>query len=176
MTNWQARAPILLVEDSEEDVELIQWALKKLSISIPVVHCGDGDEALDYLYQREEYSNPEKAPLPALVLLDLKLVTTDGLEVLQSIKSDERLRAIPVIIWTSSSDQHDIEISFKQGANSYILKPMSIQHLLGVVEMLNDYWFGVAVLPGVVQGIDPAIMQKQKSVATSGNTDLHDDR
>jgi CheY-like chemotaxis protein len=151
MTNWGARAPILLVEDSDEDVELIQWALKKLSITIPVVHCGDGDEALDYLHRREEYSDPAKAPTPALVLLDLKLVTTDGLEVLQSIKSDERLRTIPVIIWTSSSDEHDIEISFKQGANSYILKPMSIKRLLGVVEMLNDYWFGVAVLPENMQ-------------------------
>ncbi|GLV53786.1 two-component system response regulator [Dictyobacter sp. S3.2.2.5] len=140
-------APLLLVEDSDEDVELIEWALKKLAITIPIVRCTDGEEALDYLYQRNRYSDPQKSPMPALILLDLQLVAVDGLEVLQEIKGDETLRMIPVIVWTSSDDEHDIDVSFKQGANSYILKPMSTQRLLAIVEMLNQYWFGVAILP-----------------------------
>ncbi|GCE23718.1 response regulator [Dictyobacter kobayashii] len=141
------QAPLLLIEDNDEDVELIEWALKKLSITIPLVRCADGEEALDYLYHRNNYSDPQQSPIPALILLDLQLVAVDGLEVLQEIKQDERLRMIPVIVWTSSSDEHDIEISFKQGASSYILKPMSVQRLLAIIEMLNQYWFGVATLP-----------------------------
>ncbi|GCE30850.1 response regulator [Dictyobacter alpinus] len=145
--NLSTQAPILLVEDSNEDMELIKWALKKLSISVPVVRCTDGGEALDYLYQREEFSKPELAPRPALILLDLHLVAVDGIEVLQEIKHNEELCMIPVIIWTTSSDPHDIEVSFQQGANSYILKPMSVERLLSVIDMLNRYWFGFAVLP-----------------------------
>ena len=145
--NVSAQAPILLVEDSQEDMELIQWALKKLSISVPVVYCTDGGDALDYLYQRKAYSDPKLSPRPALVLLDLHLVAVDGIEVLQEIKHNQELRMIPVIIWSSSSDPHNIEVSFRQGASSYILKPMSIKRLLSVIEMLNQYWFGFAVLP-----------------------------
>jgi CheY-like chemotaxis protein len=137
-------APVLIVEDSNEDYEIIQWALKKLSIETPIAHCVDGDDALDYLYKRGVYTN---APRPALILLDLGLTATDGYEVLHVIKQDESLKTIPVIIWTSSSDPKDIEISFKQGANSYILKPINLEKLLQTVEMLNQFWFGVAVLP-----------------------------
>lgn len=142
-----AAFPILLVEDNDEDYDIIRWALKKLSISTPVYRCADGDEALDFLHHSGAYTEPDSSPRPALVLLDLSLTATDGLEVLQSIKQDAELRTIPVIIWTSSSDPKDIEICFKQGANSYMLKPMNLHKLLEAVELLNQYWFGVAVLP-----------------------------
>jgi CheY-like chemotaxis protein len=139
--------PLLVVEDSDEDYAILQWALKKLSITTPVYRCADGDDALDFLYNRGAYSDPAQAPRPAIILLDLKLTATDGHEVLKTIKHDEHLKMIPVIIWTTSSDPKDIEISFKQGANSYMLKPMTLDKLLQAIELLNHYWFGVAVLP-----------------------------
>jgi len=139
--------PLLIVEDSDEDFEILQWALKKLSIKLPVYRCRDGDDALDFLYQRGVYQDAVNAPRPAIILLDLKLTATDGLEVLHTIKHDAQLKMIPVIVWTTSSDPKDIEISFKQGANSYMLKPMTLEKLLQAIELLNHYWFGIAVLP-----------------------------
>lgn len=143
----RAMGPVLIVEDSDRDFEIIQWALKKLSINIPIVRCKDGDKALDLLYNRGEYADRIKFPRPSLVLLDLNLTMMDGHEVLATIKKDDALKTIPVIIWTTSSDPQDIEISLKEGANSYILKPMTVEKLLEAVEMLNHYWFGVVVLP-----------------------------
>lgn len=140
-------SPILIVEDNPEDVELIKWAINKLSIPMRVAWCQDGEEALDYLYRREEYENPDKSPRPALVLLDLTLITLHGHDILQRIKQDDDLKHIPVIIWTSSEKEQDVEVSFSYGANSYILKPMGVQSLLHAVEMLNTYWFGVTILP-----------------------------
>jgi CheY-like chemotaxis protein len=142
--------PILIVEDSDEDYEIMTWALKKLSITTPVYHCADGDEALDFLYHRGEYADADSSLRPALILLDLNLVATDGREVLQQIKQDDELRMIPVIVWTSSTSREDVEVCFKHGANSYILKPMNLEKLLEAVELLNHYWFGVVLLPDQV--------------------------
>jgi|SRR5437763_1849839 CheY-like chemotaxis protein len=142
-----ARYPILIVEDNDDDFEMIMWALKKLSITMPVFRCIDGDEALDYLYGRGAYTNPQLAPRPAIILLDLNLTAMDGQEVLAHIKNDDTLKVIPVIVWTGSSDPKDIEICFKNGANSYVLKPMNLEKLLRAIELLNEYWFGVVVLP-----------------------------
>ncbi|GCE06908.1 response regulator [Dictyobacter aurantiacus] len=138
-------SPLLFIEDNDDDYEVVLWAMKKLSLSIPIVRCIDGDEALDYLYHRQEFTPPETSPRPALILLDLNLISVDGRDVLQEVKSDPDLRMIPVIIWTSSEDPKDIDVSFQLGANSYILKPMNMSQLLEVVETLNKYWFGVAV-------------------------------
>lgn len=139
--------PLLVIEDNDEDYEIIQWALKKLSIRTPLARGRDGEDAFDYLYKRGEHAN---AIRPSLILLDLNLIADDGREVLQEIKQDEDLRSIPVIVWTSSSDPKDIEVCFQQGANSYMLKPMNIEKLLQAVELLNNYWFGVAVLPDAI--------------------------
>ncbi|GLV60254.1 two-component system response regulator [Dictyobacter sp. S3.2.2.5] len=140
-------SPLLFIEDNDDDYEVVLWAMKKLSLSIPITRCIDGDEALDYLYHRQEFAQPGTSPRPALILLDLNLISVDGRDVLQAVKSDPELRMIPVIIWTSSEDPKDIDVSFQLGANSYILKPMNMKQLLGVVETLNKYWFGVAVAP-----------------------------
>lgn len=141
--------PLLIVEDSDEDFEIVQWALHKLEIRASVYRCADGDEALDFLYHQGAYTSLDLAPRPALILLDLGLTMTDGHEVLEKIKADEDLRVIPVIVWTTSSDPRDIDICFRQGANSYILKPMNIDKLLEALELLNQYWFGVVMLPGL---------------------------
>ena len=139
--------PLLVIEDTDEDFEMLRWALKKLSIQIPVYRCSDGDDALDFLYHQGAYSDIAQSPRPALILLDLKLTSTDGEEVLTRVKSDPDLRTIPIIVWTSSSDPIDIEVSFRQGANSYILKPMTVDRLLEAIDLLNHYWFGVVMLP-----------------------------
>lgn len=143
-----ATYPILLVEDSDEDYEIIHWALKKLSIELPVYRCIDGDDALDFLYHRGPYTNLQNAPRPTIILLDLNLTATNGQEVLRQVKNDDALKTIPIIVWTSSSDSDDIEFSFKNGASSYILKPMNLQKLLEAIELLNHYWFGIVALPG----------------------------
>ncbi|GCE21108.1 response regulator [Dictyobacter kobayashii] len=142
-----AESPLLFVEDNDDDFEVVLWAMKKLSLSIPIVRCIDGDEALDYLYHREEFAREGTSPRPALILLDLNLISMDGNDVLQEVKSHPDLRMIPVIIWTSSENQKDIEVSFRLGANSYLLKPMNMKQLLDVVETLNKYWFGIAISP-----------------------------
>ncbi|GHO43221.1 response regulator [Ktedonospora formicarum] len=146
------QAPILFVEDSEEDTEVFRWVLHKLALNIPLVRLEDGEEALDYLYQRNIYSAPSAAPRPALILLDLNLIETDGREVLQTIKSDDDLKAIPVIIWSGSDEAQDVKISFQEGATSYISKPLDIHKLKYVVEMIHHYWFGVVVLPENTEG------------------------
>lgn len=148
MVKINAAYPILIVEDSDEDYEIVNWALKKLSIELPVYRCCDGDEALDFLYHRGSYTNSQSAPRPAIILLDLNLTATDGQEVLEQVKNDDDLKAIPIVVWTSSSDPVDIEFSFKRGASSYILKPMSLEKLLEAIELLNHYWFGIVALPG----------------------------
>ena len=148
MVKINATYPILIVEDSDEDYEIVNWALKKLSIELPVYRCADGDEALDFLYHRGPYANLQSSPRPAIILLDLNLTATDGQEVLEQVKNDDELKAIPIIVWTSSSEPEDIEFSFKRGASSYILKPMSLEKLLEAIELLNHYWFGIVALPG----------------------------
>ncbi|GCE06310.1 response regulator [Dictyobacter aurantiacus] len=143
--------PLLIVEDNDEDFEVIQWALKKLSITTPIYRCDDGDDALDFLHHTGKYTQKETSPRPALILLDLNLTLMNGQEVLTRIKHDDALKMIPVIIWTTSADPRDIDICFKQGANSYILKPMTFEKLLEAVDLLNQYWFGVVKLPEITE-------------------------
>ena len=118
---------ILLVEDSPEDYEVTVRAFRKANLVNPVFRCQDGEEALDYLYQRGRYADPEQAPRPGLILLDLNLPGTDGREVLAQVKSDAQLRTIPVIVLTTSADERDIEGCYRAGANSYIQKPVSLE-------------------------------------------------
>lgn len=138
---------ILLVEDSPEDYEVTLRAFRKANLVNPLFRCQDGDEALDYLYQRGRYADPERAPRPGLILLDLNLPGTDGRQVLAQIKSDAELRTIPVIVLTTSADERDIESCYRAGANSYIQKPVSLEAFLRAVQLLKSYWLEVAILP-----------------------------
>jgi CheY-like chemotaxis protein len=139
--------PILLVEDSPEDYEATLRAFKKSGLKNPVFRCEDGDGALDFLYRRGRYADPEEAPRPGVILLDLNLPGTDGREVLSEIKSDEGLKNIPVIVLTTSNDDRDVEACYRAGANSYIQKPVDMDGFLRAIERLNGYWFEVVVLP-----------------------------
>lgn len=139
--------PLLLVEDSDEDFEAFGRMLRKFSVVNPVYRCADGDEALDFLYQTGAYANPDTAPRPAIILLDLNLPGTDGREVLEQIKQDLSLQAIPVVVLTTSSNPKDVETCYQYGVSSYIIKPIDIKQLQRTVQSLIEYWLETVVLP-----------------------------
>lgn len=107
----------------------------------------DGEELMDYLHQRGRFSDPETAPHPGLILLDLNMPRKDGREALQEIKADQRLRRIPVVVLTSSKAEEDVLRSYDLGANSFITKPVTFEGLVEVVKTLSQYWFEVVQLP-----------------------------
>lgn len=123
---------ILLVEDTEDDIELTKRALKKNRLTNPLVVARDGQEALDYLFGDEE--------LPAIILLDLQLPKVGGLEVLRRLKADPRTRLIPIIILTSSREERDVVDGYTNGANSYIRKPVDFDQFTEAVRQLGLYW------------------------------------
>jgi two-component system response regulator len=138
---------ILIVEDSDIDYETTIRAFKKAGMANPVQRCEDGEDALDYLFRRNRYSDVESAPLPELILLDLNLPGTDGRDVLEELKKDPTLKNIPVIVLTTSSDEKDINNCYQAGANSYIQKPVDLQGFFAAIQRLKDFWFEVALLP-----------------------------
>lgn len=131
---------ILLVEDNPDDVELTLMAFKKYNIMNDVVIAGDGAEALDYIFGKDEYASRDMSNLPEIVLLDLKLPKVDGLEVLQRLRADERTKHLPVIILTSSNEERDIINGYDLGANSYVQKPVEFTQFSEAVGRLGIYW------------------------------------
>jgi CheY-like chemotaxis protein len=130
---------ILLVEDDPRDVELTLTALNDYKLANEVVVCRDGQEALDYLFGRGKFSGRANEN-PAVILLDLKLPKVDGLEVLEQIKSDERLRLIPVVMLTSSHEEKDMMRSYKLGVNAYVVKPVDFHEFINAVKELGVFW------------------------------------
>jgi len=131
---------ILLVEDDPDDLELTLRAFAKSGIANPVVVARDGVEALDYLFGRGAYAGRDVGDMPAVMLLDLKLPKVDGLEVLRAVRADARVRLLPVVILTSSSQERDIVDSYQLGANSYVRKPVVFGELADAVRQLGLYW------------------------------------
>ncbi|MDH3717316.1 MAG: response regulator [Planctomycetota bacterium] len=138
---------VLVIEDSPEDYEATRRALLKSGMRDGIKHCQDGDEALDYLYRRKQFADPEKSPRPGIILLDLNMPGTDGREVLEEIKKDEELRNIPIIVLTTSTDERDIEACYAAGANSYVQKPVGLEGFMEAIQRLHDYWFEIVVYP-----------------------------
>lgn len=138
-------AQILLVEDNNMDVILTLDAFREAKLKNKINVARNGQEALDYLFGRDKYSNRDEYPIPALILLDLKMPGIDGFEVLRQIKSTEFLKRIPVIILTSSKDEGDRALSYDIGANSYLLKPVSFDGFTEVVKKIDDYWFSLNI-------------------------------
>ena len=131
--------PILLVEDNPKDVELSLVALAKTQLANEVVVVRDGAEALDYLRSAGAYEGRPQGN-PAVVLLDLKLPKVDGLQVLEQIKGDANLQAIPVVILTSSREEKDLIRSYKTGVNAYVVKPVSFKEFMGAIQDLGVFW------------------------------------
>jgi CheY-like chemotaxis protein len=130
---------ILVVEDDPNDVELTLAALGDYNLVNEVVVTRDGQQALDYLYRRGEF-NARSNDNPAVMLLDLKLPKVDGLEVLQQIKSDERLKMIPVVVLTSSNEEKDMMRSYRLGVNAYVVKPVDFHEFVNAVKELGVFW------------------------------------
>jgi CheY-like chemotaxis protein len=130
---------ILMVEDDPKDVELTLTALDDYKLANEVVVTRDGAEALDYLYCRGKFET-RSSDNPAVLLLDLKLPKVDGLEVLQQIKSDEKLKMIPVVVLTSSREEKDMVTSYKLGVNAYVVKPVDFHEFVNAVKELGVFW------------------------------------
>jgi CheY-like chemotaxis protein len=130
---------ILLAEDNAHDVELTLAALMEHNVANDIVVVNDGAQALDYLFSRGKFAG-RKPGQPALCLLDLKMPKVDGLEVLRTIKQDEKLRAIPVVMLTSSREEPDLVRAYQLGVNSYVLKPVEFQAFVDAVKNLGVYW------------------------------------
>ena len=138
---------ILVVEDSDDDFYATSRAFKKAGLSNRVERCTNGEQALDFLFQRGEFAHLNGDPHPGIVLLDLNLPGTDGREVLRVLKADPVLRAIPIIVLTTSAAEQDIRRCYDYGANSYVQKPVDLQGFVLAMSRLKDYWFEVAILP-----------------------------
>ena len=134
-----ALARILIVEDDPNDLELTLSALTDYNLANEVVITRDGQQALDYLYCRGEFS-ARTTHNPAVLLLDLKLPKVTGLEVLQQIKSDERLKMIPVVVLTSSHEEKDMIRSYSLGVNAYVVKPVDFHEFVNAVKELGVFW------------------------------------
>lgn len=139
---------ILLVEDNPDDVELTLHALKRNNIVNPVKVVRDGQEAVDYLFYKGQYLNSDH-PLPNIILLDLKLPKLDGVEILQKIKIDRKLKLIPVVVLTSSKVESDLVKSYDLGVNSYIRKPVDFDQFVETVRQIGFYWLLINEQPEV---------------------------
>lgn len=128
---------ILLVEDSDDDVELTMRAFKRSHLMNPIRAVRDGVEALDFLFARGAYAD---VPLPTLVILDLKLPKLDGLGVLKAMRENARTRYLPVVILTSSKEEQDLIAGYALGANSYVRKPVDFAEFMEAVKVLGIYW------------------------------------
>lgn len=140
MTEDVRLAEILLVEDNEGDIELTREAFEDARFRNNLHIAEDGDIALDYLFKRNGY---EDAVKPDIILLDLNLPSTDGKEVLQTIKADPVLRRIPVIVLTSSQAEKDVVESYDLHANCYIVKPVNASKFIQVVQNVENFWVDI---------------------------------
>ena len=136
-------ATILLVEDNADDEALTLRALKKNNIGNKVYVARDGVEALDFLFCTNTYADRDPHDMPRLILLDIKLPKMDGLEVLRRIRADKRTYLLPVVLLTSSREEQDLIESYKNGANSYIRKPVDYTQFVEYVGKLGLYWLGL---------------------------------
>jgi len=131
---------IILVEDNSADVEMALDALRENHLANRVKVLKDGEEAVDYIFRQGEYSDCGICEHPALILLDLKLPKIDGIEILKRIRSDERTKAIPVVVLTSSRSDEDRIESYRLGVNSYIVKPVEWDNFAHAVAQIGLYW------------------------------------
>jgi two-component system, response regulator len=140
---------ILLVEDNIDDYDATIRSFKAAHLHNPIHWCKTGTEALDYLKHEGTYAQGPAGTMPALVLLDLNMPGLDGKKVLAAAKQDIMLKKIPIIILTTSSDDRDVTQCYELGASTYIQKPVDFDRLITAVGRIKDYWFGVALLPGI---------------------------
>lgn len=130
---------VMLVEDNIDHAELVMRTLEEHRIANKIIHFSDGQTALDYLFGRDGYSNQE-TPKPHVILLDLRLPRVDGLEVLQTIKENKELQAIPVVVLTTSEAEKDVARAYHNHVNSYLVKPVGFEEFRRLMNDLGFYW------------------------------------
>ena len=138
---------ILLVEDSPADAEMAIDALREANLANPIVHVEDGVEAMEYLLREGRFAGRADEE-PAVLLLDIKMPRMDGLEVLRRIRSDAKLRRIPVVILSSSREESDLARSWDLGVNAYVVKPVDVDQFFGAVKTLGQFWAVINETPG----------------------------
>ncbi len=139
-----AKTTLLLIEDGEADQQLVARALQSAKIKTDLYIVDNGEDGLAFLRGDGEHSG---SPRPDLILLDLNLPRIDGKQVLREIRADEKLREIPVVMLTTSSEERDIVESYRLGVNAYITKPMEAQDFMESVQKLEEFWFDLVLLP-----------------------------
>jgi two-component system response regulator len=140
---------ILLVEDNQDHTELVIRSFQDHKVANKICHVTDGDAALNYLFRRGEYADPEKSPRPHVILLDLRLPKIDGLEVLKEIKAERDLARIPVVILTTSEAEKDVTTAYDYHANSYLVKPVDFDKFTQLINDLGLYWLAWNQKPAV---------------------------
>jgi two-component system, chemotaxis family, response regulator Rcp1 len=138
---------ILLIEDNPADVEITIEAFRRSNRSNRIHVCRDGEEALDFLFQRGRFARPGSAPRPDLILLDLNLPRRSGIEILDVVRRHEVLRPTPIIVLTTSDRDEDISRCYRAGANSYLTKPVQFEDCVQLVDHIQHYWFETSRLP-----------------------------
>jgi len=141
---------ILLVEDDPNDVFFLQYAFEQAGIHNPTRVVTDGQEAIHYLGGTGKYADRSQYPIPALILLDLKLPVIMGLDVLRWINEQPNLHTLLVVVMTSSRDPNDICEAYRLGARSYLVKPLSVQDRLEIARAIKSYWLGLNMLPSPI--------------------------
>ncbi len=146
--NASKRTVVIIAEDDPDDRLLIKDAIEEASQQpVDIYFVQDGAEMLDYLYHRGKFENIDAAPHPELVLLDLNMPKKNGMEVLEEIKRDPALRAIPVVVLTTSREPSHISRSYELGGNGFVTKPSSYQELVELMQSIQKYWFKTVILP-----------------------------
>lgn len=138
---------ILIADDDAEDRMLIHEALEESRLKNQIQFVENGEELMDYLHNRNRFSEKEKYPTPGLILLDLNMPKKDGREALKEIKSDDMLRLIPIVVLTTSKAEEDVLRTYDLGVSSFITKPVTFSSLVDVMKTLSKYWFEIVELP-----------------------------
>jgi len=141
-------ATILLAEDREDDIILVQRAFERGGILNPLFVVRDGEEAINYLSGVFPFSDRVCFPIPALLLLDLKMPRADGFDVLRWLKTQPDLASLRVVVLTSSEDIRDVTKAYQLGANSFLVKPLDFHNTIAMVETITDYWLRTTMKPG----------------------------
>lgn len=142
---------LLLAEDDDDDYRLTRDALQLCHLLNDLRRVSDGEELMDYLYRRKAFRDPHDSPTPGLILLDLNMPRKDGRECLREIKGDPALKAIPVVVLTTSRAEEDVLRTYELGVNSFIKKPVTFGGLVEVIRVLGRYWFEIVEVPAQIQ-------------------------
>ncbi len=145
------QVPILIADDDLDDCQMISEALQESRLLNAFHFVNDGEELMNYLRHKGKFEDRTKYPLPGLILLDLNMPKKDGREALKEIKSDESLKQIPVVVFTTSQAEEDVYRTYTLGVNSFVTKPVAFEALVQIMRDLGRYWFEIVELPNYIE-------------------------